>query len=181
MIRLFVALALPERLRPWVQGLQAGVPGAKWSTPGNLHLTLRFIGNVDGRLFADIMDALAAVRSPAFDLQLAGLGSFGERGRVESLWVGADRSEPLSRLQGKVEATLQRLGLEPEHRKFLPHLTVGRLKGAPSSRVADWLATHAGFALPPFRVDHFTLFSSYLAREGAIYRAEAEYPLTEAA
>ena len=96
-------------------------------------------------------------------------------------WVGADRSEPLTRLQGKVEATLQRLGLEPEHRKFLPHLTVGRLKGAPSSRVADWLATHAGFALPPSRVDHFTLFSSYLAREGAIYRAEAEYPLTEAA
>jgi len=181
MIRLFVALALPERLRPWIQGLQAGVPGAKWASPENLHLTLRFIGNVDGRLFADIMDALAAVRSPAFDLQLGGLGKFGERGRAESLWVGADRSEPLTRLQGKVEGALQRLGLDPEHRKFLPHLTVARLKGAPSGRVADWLTAHSSFALPPFRVDRFTLFSSYLAREGAIYRAEAEYPLMEAA
>lgn len=181
MIRLFVALALPERLRPWVQGLQGGVPGAKWAAPDNLHLTLRFIGNVDGRLFADIMDMLAAIRAPAFDLQLAGLGKFGERGRVESLWVGADRSEPLTRLQGKIEAALQRLGLEPEHRKFLPHLTVARLKGAPSGRVADWLAAHAGFALPPFRVDRFILFSSYLSREGAIYRAEAEYSLTEPA
>lgn len=179
MIRLFVALTLPERLRPWVQGLQAGVPSAKWATPDNLHLTLRFIGNVDGRLFADIMDALAAIRSPAFELQLAGLGKFGERGRPESLWIGVGRSEPLDRLQTKVEAVLQRLGLEPEHRKFVPHLTVGRLKGAPSGRVADWLAAHAGFALPPFRVDHFTLYSSYLAREGAIHRAEAEYPLTE--
>ena len=180
MIRLFVALTLPERLQPWVQGLQSGVPGAKWTTAENLHLTLRFIGNVDGRLFTDIMDALAAVRAPAFDLQLAGLGKFGERGRVERLWVGADRSEPLTRLQGKIETAMQRLGLEPEHRKFLPHLTVGRLKGAPSARVAEWLAAHAGFALPAFRVDRFILLSSYLAREGAIYRAEAEYALTEA-
>ncbi|WP_119421394.1 RNA 2',3'-cyclic phosphodiesterase [Desertibaculum subflavum] len=181
MIRLFVALALPERLRPWVQGLQSGIPGARWAVPENLHLTLRFIGNVDGRLFADIMDVLAAIRAPAFDLQLAGLGQFGERGRVDSLWVGAGRNQPLDRLQGKVETALQRLGLEPEHRKFLPHLTVGRLKSAPAGRVAEWLAAHAGFALPPFRIDRFTLFSSYLAREGAIYRAEAEYPLTEAA
>jgi 2'-5' RNA ligase len=181
MIRLFVAVALPERLKPWVEGLQSGVPGAKWATSDNLHLTLRFIGNVDGRLFADIMDALGAIRAPAFDLQLAGLGKFGERGRAESLWVGADRCEPLDRLQGKVETTLQRLGLEPEHRKFLPHLTVARLKGAPAGRVADWLTAHAGFALPPFRVDRFILFSSYLAREGAIHRAEAEYPLMEGA
>jgi 2'-5' RNA ligase len=180
MIRLFVALPLPERLRMAVALLQGGVPGARWSKPENLHVTVRFIGNVDGRTFTDVMDVLSGIRSPAFDLQLAGLGHFGERGRVESLWVGVGRDEALVRLHDKVEAALQRLGLEPEHRKFLPHLTIARLKGAPAARVTDWLAGHGGFALPAFRVESFVLLSSFLSGTGSIYRMEAEYALTQA-
>lgn len=177
MIRLFVALPIPEQYRAPLGMLKGGVPGARWVSPENLHLTLRFIGNTDGRTYTDVMDALAGVRAPAFDLSLKGIGFFGERGRVDSLWVGIAKGEALMRLHDKIETALQRVGLEAEHRRFMPHVTLARLKSAPGARVADWLMVNAGFTLPSWRVSEFSLLSSYLGGEGAIYQVEAAFPL----
>ena len=177
MIRLFVAISLPEPIRQRLALLAAGVPGAKWAKAENLHLTLRFIGDVDGRTYGDIVDALGHVAVPKFDLQIEGVGQFGEKRRVDTLWAGIKPNDSLLRLQGKVETALQRLGLEAERRKFHPHVTLARLKEAPESRVARFLADNGGLLSPPFAVASYTLFSSFLAHTGAIHQPEAVYPL----
>jgi len=177
MIRLFVAIPLPESLRQRLGLLAAGVPGAKWVRPENLHLTLRFIGDVDGRLYGDIVDSLGHVSVPRFEVQVQGVGQFGEGRRVDVLWAGIKANENLMRLQAKIETALQRLGLEPERRKFHPHVTLARLRGAPESRVAQFLAENGLVSGPPFEVTEYLLFSSYLARSGAIHQVEASYSL----
>ncbi|HYM30425.1 MAG TPA: RNA 2',3'-cyclic phosphodiesterase [Candidatus Cybelea sp.] len=177
MIRLFVAIALPEPVRQRLTMLCAGVPGARWAKPENMHLTLRFIGEVDGATFTDIMDALGHVSVPRFPLQIDGVGQFGEKRRADLLWAGVRPHELLLRLQGKVENALQRLGFDPDPRKFHAHVTLGRLKGTPIERVASFLSGNGGFYLPPFEVSEYVLFSSFLSHGGAIYRAEATYRL----
>ena len=93
------------------------------------------------------------------------------------LWVGAERQERLLRLAAKVESAAVRAGLEPEGRKFIPHVTLARLKDVREAQVGPYLAQHALFRAGPFQVDRFVLFSSFLSKNGAIYTPEAEYPL----
>jgi len=176
-MRLFVALSLPDALRARLQGLAAGLPGARWVAPENLHLTLRFIGEVDRQEAEDSDAALAAIRCDSFSLTLAGLGEFGDGRRLRSLWIGAERNEALERLQAKVEQALRRAGLPPEKRKFKPHVTLARFKSHPGGRLEDYFAAHALFRAAPFEVTGFTLYSSYLSHEGAIYTPEEVYPL----
>jgi 2'-5' RNA ligase len=177
MIRLFVAIDLPEPLRQQLALLCAGVPGAKWVKPEQMHLTLRFIGEVDNAVFADIASALGAIAAPPFELQLAGVGTWGDRRKAHVLWVGVKPSPGLMHLRAKIESALVRLGIEPDRRKFAPHVTLARLNGAPESRVAGFLAGNGDFAAPPFPVDQFLLYSSFLGQSGAIHRIEAHYPL----
>lgn len=180
MIRLFVAIALPQPVRARLLMLQAGVPGAKWSPEENLHLTLRFIGEVEEPAFADIAEALGEVAAPAFALQLAGVGQFGDRRRAHALWAGVKPSEPLLLLRGRVETALSRAGVARDERKYLPHVTLARLKNAPPERVAAFLAEHSLFESPAFAAASFTLFSSQLRHTNALHQPEAEYPLTAA-
>ena len=180
MIRLFVALALPQPVRARLLMLQAGVPGAKWSPEENLHLTLRFIGEVDEPAFADIAEALGEVEAPGFTLQLAGVGQFGDRKRAHALWAGVKPSEALTLLRGRVETALSRAGVPRDDRKYLPHVTLARLKDAKADRVGGFLAEHGLFESPPFAVSSFALFSSQLRHTNALYQVEAEYPLAPA-
>jgi 2'-5' RNA ligase len=175
-MRLFVALAIPE---PAVQGLflvQAGIPGARWQTREQLHLTLRFIGEVDGREANDIDDALSAISSPRFTLALKGVGEFGGK-KPHAVWAGVDDPQAVGHLNRKVEAALQRIGIKADERKFTPHVTLARLRAAPVSKVMDWLADHALYAGPPFEVAQFALYSSVLTPNGSVYRVERSYPL----
>ncbi len=176
MIRLFVALELPESVRTRLSMLQGGVPGARWATDEQLHLTLRFIGEVDDDVARDIDDALAGIRAPAFALELAGVGEFGGK-NPRALWAGVRSSDALLHLQKKVETALQRMGLPAEERKFSPHVTLARLKAAPREKVVQFLTHHALFASGPFNVDHFVLFSSHLGSGGSVYHAERTYRL----
>ena len=132
MMRLFVALSLPEGVAAGLLALQGGVPGARWSTREQLHLTLRFIGEVDGRGAAAIDDALASIRAPRFTLQLKGVGEFGGK-NPRALWAGVRDESPVLHLQRKIESAVQRAGIQPEERKFSPHVTLARLRGAPVS------------------------------------------------
>jgi RNA 2',3'-cyclic 3'-phosphodiesterase len=175
-MRLFVALALPDNVAEGLAMLQSGVPGARWQTREQLHLTLRFIGEVDGRDAGAADDALSLIEAPRFTLALKGVGEFGGK-TPHSLWTGVRDKEPVVFLQRKIETALQRAGLPAEQRKFQPHVTLARLKGAPKGRVMDFLTDHALYASAPFDVDAFILYSSLITPNGSLYRAEKAYRL----
>ena len=120
MICLFVALPLPAAIRERLAGLGGGVPGARWTEVQNLHLTIRFIGEVENGLLPDIDAALAGVSAPAFDLVLDGVGQFGSSSRSRILWAGVERNDALFHLNQKVELALVRAGLPPEERRHPP-------------------------------------------------------------
>src|SRR5690348_504538 len=173
MLRLFVGIELPAALRLRLSLLCTGLPGARWVDPGNYHLTLRFIGEVDEGLASDIDAALAQIRAPRFDLALAGIGHFGDR----MLWAGVDKSPPLVHLRDKVERALVRLGLAPETRRYAPHVTLARLRNASTVKLQSFIAEHALFRSDPFKVEQFNLIASYLTKSGAIYEDQADYAL----
>jgi 2'-5' RNA ligase len=178
MIRLFVGLDLPPPLRARVALLAGGIPGARWLPAENYHITLRFIGEVPGHLAEEIDHALAALRSRAFALSLGGIGTFNRAGRATTLWVGVERTPPLEHLQSKIETACQRVGLEPERRRFNPHLTLARLDSAAAeARLAGYVQAHNLFRSEPVVMEHFTLFSSQLGKEASVYTAEVDYPL----
>lgn len=177
MIRLFVGIPLPGDVRQHLHLLAAGLEGAHWISPENMHLTLRFIGEIDEHRADDINDALNAIHEPSFDISLNGIETFGRGHMVHTLWA-AVKSEPgLVHLQGNIESALVRAGLEPERRKYTPHVTVARVRKSPKGKVAAWLADHAGFNLPSFPVDQFVLYRSHLGHNGAHYETIAHYDL----
>jgi RNA 2',3'-cyclic 3'-phosphodiesterase len=176
-VRLFVALSLPHALRTRLSFLGGGLPGVRWVPPENYHVTLRFIGELPGYRAEEVDHALSGLKAPGFHLQLAGVGTFEKAGRVASLWVGVERNPALDHLQAKVETALQRAGVERERRRFQPHVTLARLDGAPVAKVAGWVQAHNLFRSEPVAVDRFTLFSSRLGKEQAVYEPEVEYAL----
>ena len=127
MPRLFVALELPMAVRDVLLGYRGGVIGARWQNDEQLHLTLRFIGEVDRHQAADIDAALATVNVQPFALRLGDIGSFERRGRVDTLWVGVHPREAVAALAQRVDTTLARVGIAPETRAFVPHITLARL------------------------------------------------------
>ncbi|MCP5370580.1 MAG: RNA 2',3'-cyclic phosphodiesterase [Hyphomicrobiales bacterium] len=176
-MRLFVALPLPAAVRRELAFLQGGLPGARWVDEANLHVTLRFIGEVEGHEAEEIDIALAAVRWPAFDVTVAGVGCFETGKRPRVLWAGIDRNPALAGLRDKVESAVVRAGQEPERRKFKAHVTLARFKTGRNERVGPFVAGHTGFAAGTFRADRFTLFRSHLNHGGPHYEVLAEYPL----
>jgi 2'-5' RNA ligase len=176
-MRLFVALALPDQLRVELASIMGGVAGVRWIPAQNLHLTLRFIGEVQSWQAQEIDDALAAVRPRAFELQVAGVGTFERDGRVTALWANVERSERLSHLAQKIETALQRAGLPPERRKFAPHITLARADQVPEEKIVRWVQTQNLFRASPVTVEHFTLFSSRLGKDFSVYTPEVDYAL----
>lgn len=177
MVRLFVALALPAALKAQLAMLAGGIPGARWVAPENYHLTLRFIGEVESWRAEEVDEALANIRARPFALSLHGLGTFEKAGRISALWVGVERTEGLSFLQAKVETALQRIGLEPERKRFAPHVTLARTDRAPPEKLIAHVQAHNLFRAPPVPVESFMLFSSRLGKEQAVYVPEVEYEL----
>ncbi|HVY14896.1 MAG TPA: RNA 2',3'-cyclic phosphodiesterase [Rhodopila sp.] len=177
-MRLFVALDLPWTLRERLAVLaSAGIAGARWVPPENYHLTLRFIGETPGHRAEEIDLALSGLRARGFSLTLAGVGTFTKAGRSTALWVGVERNPQLDHLQTKIETALQRCGLEPERRRFQPHVTLARLDNAPEGKVVSFVQAHNLFRADPMPVEHFTLFSSQLGKEASVYTPEVEYEL----
>jgi 2'-5' RNA ligase len=173
MLRLFVGIGLPPGLKLRLSTLCVGVPEARWVDPGNFHVTLRFIGEVDEGLASDIDAALLRLLSPRFSLALSGVGQFGTR----MLWAGVEKSDRLLQLQGKVESALQRIGIAPDTRRFTPHVSLARLRPPLGPKVPAFVAANALFRAEPFDVTAFSLVASYLTKSGAIYEDQAEYPL----
>ncbi len=179
MYRLFVAIDLPESLKERLAGLDYGLPGANWVHPDQLHLTLRFIGEVDGLIYRDIKKALFDVWVEPFVLTLAGVGHFPPHGRPQVLWVGLEKSEPLQQLHNRTENMLRQVGVAPEGRKFSPHITLARLKDAPIGRVGAFLTENSLFQAGPLEVNEFHLYSSQLTARGAHHYREESYSLLD--
>lgn len=177
-MRLFVGLDLPWDTRVRLANLAgSGVPGAKWVPIENYHLTLRFIGEVPPFRAEEVDEALLALRARRFAFELSGVGTFAKGGRETTLWVGVTKNPQLDHLAGKVETAMQRAGLEPERRRFTPHVTLARLDNAPPDKLAAFMQAHNLFRDGPIEVGHFTLFSSLLGKEAAAYTPEVDYEL----
>lgn len=179
MPRAFVGIKLPEEVQEHLVLVQGGIPGARWEARDKLHLTLRFIGEVDGGVMRQAADALRTVQRPRFTLRLAGIGHFPPRGKPRSVWVGVENPVPVVDLHERIEHALAKVGLEPERRKFAPHVTLARLRDAPPRKVAEFMAHHALLKPAPFEVDSFQLFTSVRSPTGSKYRIEELFALEE--
>lgn len=176
MHRLFVAIRPPEPVRARLLAAMGGVGGARWQTDDQLHLSLRFIGEVDRHRAQDVHAALGGVHHPRFEIALAGVGSFERRGEPTTLWAAVAPQEPLRTLHNKVDQAIARVGIAPDQRAFVPHITLARLpRGART--VGSFLEDAGRLASPPFRVEDFCLYESRLTPEGAIYTIVERYSL----
>lgn len=176
MIRLFAAISIPEPLRTRLTFLQGGIPGARWSKPENLHLTLRFIGEVDQARARDIDSVLATLNVPAFDVTLKGAGEFGGK-EPDAVWAGVAPNAALLHLNAKIESALQRMGVPADTRKYTPHVTLATLRDAPVAKVAEFVLGHSLFDSGPFHVTWFGLYSSNPSSRGSTYVLESRYDL----
>jgi len=176
-VRLFVAIPFPSELQDRLALLSGGIPGARWTSADNFHLTLRFVGEVDRHGYDDVVAALGQVRAAGFALVLRGLDQFGKGDKARVLWLGVEKNPALLHLRERVEAALTRAGLEPEGRKFTPHVTLARLQGAAGDRLGAFVQAHHLARFGPLAVDRFALFSSWPHADGPVYEIEVEYPL----
>lgn len=176
MHRLFVAVSPPRFVRDQLLALMGGVRGARWLDEAQLHLTLRFIGEVGRHLADDIHAALGAIHHPRFEIALDGLRVFDRRGEPVTLWAGVTPHEPLKALHRKIDQACLRAGAEPERRAYLPHITLARL-GRGGGPVQPVLESAGGVASALFPVDEFRLYESELTPDGAIHSVVERYRL----
>jgi len=176
-VRLFVALPFPSELQDRLAQLSGGIPGARWTPAANFHLTLRFIGEVDGHTYDDVVGALGQVRAHRFELVLRGLDQFGKGDKARVLWLGVEKNPALLHLRDRIETSLTRAGLEPEGRKYTPHVSLARLQGPAGGRLGAFVQANHLARFGPLAIDRFTLFSSWSRGEGPIYDTEAEFAL----
>lgn len=177
MPRLFTGLEIPSDIGQALATLRGGLPGARWIDPGNYHLTLRFIGDVDDMIAHEVASLLGRVKRGAFDLHMEGLTSFGGR-KPRAVVANVSPAQALLDVQAEQERLMQRIGLEPEGRKYTPHVTLARLRESSSRDVAEYLAARGFFRTSPFKVSRFVLFSSRASVGGGPYVVEASYPLS---
>lgn len=176
MHRLFVAIRLPAEVTAQLSGLMEGIEEAHWEDEDQLHITLRFIGEVDRHRAEDVAAALGSIRQQRFSVALAGVGSFDRKGGATTLWAGVNRVAPLDALHKKIDHACVAAGLEPERRAFHPHVTLARLK--PRGRdLAAFMERAAALGSAEFQIDSFGLYESDLARAGAIHSLIERYPL----
>jgi RNA 2',3'-cyclic 3'-phosphodiesterase len=171
--RLFVAIDIPEELKPRLLALRTAALPARWVEPGQFHLTLRFIGEVDEASAQAVDAALRGIDASRFILTLKGLGHF----RRHVLWVGVQSSPPLMSLQTQIEDALRRAGLAGDEGRYVPHVKLARLRWPPRDRLRSFLNEHRLFCAEPFEVEHFVLYESRLAKQGATDLRRAEYAL----
>jgi 2'-5' RNA ligase len=175
MHRLFVAIRPPEAIRDLLIDAMDESPDFRWQSEEQLHLTLKFIGEVDRPVASDIADALSRIRSGPFELRISGTGRFEQRS-AGALWAGIEPKEPVAALAAKIDRACLAAGIEPERRAFHPHVTLARWSGRRTREVAAFLDRTRGLASDPFTVDAFTLFESRLSRHGAQYELVVTYP-----
>lgn len=177
MPRLFIGLDLPDDVDDHLELMCTGLPSARWEGSDRFHLTLRFLGDVDGGVHRDVIDALQKVRFPPFEISLRGVGYFPPRGTPTSLWAGVDDPGPVTELRRRIDRALDRVSVDPDPRKFAPHVTLARFKDPNVPALVAYLSAHVLFRSAPFTVERFLLYSSIRSPRGSKYRIEAGFSL----
>ncbi|MGI9419926.1 MAG: RNA 2',3'-cyclic phosphodiesterase [Geminicoccaceae bacterium] len=178
MPRLFVALDLPDMIKESLASLMRGLGDVRWMSDDQLHLTLRFIGELDNGRANEVADALSLVPGLPFDLSLKGIGHFPPRNEPRVIWTGIERQPELIALKRRIDHALRQAGLERDTQKFTPHVTLARLRRPPTQAgFATYLMRHSLYQSPSFPVSGFKLYSSWLDGVGADYQVEASYDL----
>ena len=178
MPRLFIALEVPRNAAMSLSLLRGGLPGARWIDVENFHITLRFIGDVDGRTADEVVDRIDRIDRPEFQLSLNGVGSFGSK-KPHSVYAGVSPHPEMFALQAEIERICQRLGLPADPRKFTPHVTLARLRNSRLEDVVSYLSGRGNFHTAPFMVNRFVLMSSKESVGGGPYVVEEVFPLFE--
>ncbi len=176
-IRLFYALMPSEEMVDALQAVMGGVSGARWQTAAQLHLTLRFVGEVPAKLADELAFALVQRLGPLPSVSLHGVGHFEKHNVPDTLWIGVRPAEPIASLHRKFDHICQTVGLEPERRAYVPHITVARLSRGVGP-IGDWIAEHAGFSVDSLRFPRCSLVQSVLTKHGSYYEELASVPLT---
>jgi 2'-5' RNA ligase len=179
MPRLFTALEIPRNAAMSLSLLRGGLPGARWIDVENYHITLRFIGDVDGRTADELVERLDRIDRPEFQIRLDGIGSFGSK-KPHSVWAGVTPTPDMFALQGEIERICQRIGLPSDPRKFTPHVTLARLKSSRVDDVVHYLSGRGNFQTSLFTASRFVLLSSRESVGGGPYLTEEIFPLHEA-
>ena len=179
MIRLFIALPIPQTIRPYLHRIGGSLPYSRPVPVDQIHLTLRFLGDLEGSRFLDIKEELSTVAAAPFFMSIQGVGHFPPRGKARVVWAGVRPVEPVQHLKRKIDSCLRSCGISADPRKFSPHITLARLKDTPAQRVAEFLAGNSFLCFDEFKVDCFHLYSSKLTQKGAIHRCEATYQLPD--
>lgn len=177
MIRLFAAIPIPPDIGELLAERQMFVEDARWRDLESLHITLRFFGQVRENVAEDLALELERAGNGPFELSLRGAGCFGEGDRINSIWAGVAPSAALSQLAARCEAAARRVGLEPETRNFMPHVTLAYLKRPDETEVAAWISRNNLFKTPGFRVERFGLYASWPGETGSRYELERHYRL----
>lgn len=169
MRRLFVAIEIPKPISSSILNLKAPIPGARWVEQGNLHLTLQFIGELENSRIDELIDALEEIQTDYFNLRLFDVGHFGSRTSPRVLWVNVEKSQALNELQKEVENMLERYGLHFEKRKFVPHVTIARLKETTYDDLVEFTKEHSLYSSGEFEIKDFHLYESKLTSDGPVY------------
>lgn len=175
MPRLFVGLEVPELLKSQLLWPRSGVEGARWQRDDQLHLTLAFVGDVSNSIAEDVHSELSRVSMIPFELQLSGVGFFGKPAHPKALWTGVNDPFPIRHLHEKVSFAMERIGVDVDQRRFLPHVTLARFRRGSSARIGNWLHENERFSSDRIWMSHFTLFSSHLTEERAHYDVVHRY------
>ena len=178
MPRLFTGLEIPREVALALSLKRGGLFGARWIDADNYHITLRFIGDVDGRTADEIVERLDRIERPEFQIRLDGIGAFGSK-KPHSVWAGVTPNPDMFALQGEIERICQRVGLSADPRKFTPHVTLGRLKASRLDDVAHYLSGRGNFQTSLFTASRFVLLSSRESVGGGPYLTEEIFPLHE--
>lgn len=168
---------MPEEVADRLMAMQQGLDGARWVPFDNFHLTLAFIGDVDPPDLRDINEALSTIDQQPFDLELNGVGHFGDR-KPHCVWAGLRDTPDLTILQSSIVTALGRFGIALDRRKFKPHVTLGYLKGFSHEEVEQWRIAYALASERPFPVTEFHLYRSHMGRAGSVYEILETYPLS---
>ena len=176
MHRLFVAIRPPESIRDLLIDAMDDSPDLRWVGDEQLHLTLRFVGEVERPLANDIAAELERIRYPAFELRVSGVGRF-DRRSGGAIWAGVEPRKPVAELAAKIDRACIEAGLEPEHRAFHPHITLARYNRRGAGSAGDFERQQSALSSSAFAVDSFILFESRLSRNGAHYEEVSAYEL----
>ena len=176
MLRLFAAIEIPQTHRTLLSMVSGPLPGAKWIDAEDMHLTLRFAGDIDNRVANDFADFLAGIAIAPFPVRITGLGAFGGR-EPRSIHAEVDGGERLEALQRATDRAARSAGIAAEPRAYKPHITLARLRGVPPETVAHFLGSRGRLDLAPFTVDRFVLYSARPQVGGGPYVVEETFGL----